>query len=468
MTDVITPFYRLSESERDSAGFPWVVRLMRLHFVLAGLVLLLSALALIVYLYTRVFEGIDLSWTLRLAHTDKAYEVSTQFQIITVLGLLLASLIELRAVNRLRQRTPYSLWLARLAAALLLAGFPAAVFLWQMEPDLPGIPVNAARLALRVISVVMVVQAVLALWYSLSLLVPAVRRRLVTRDAGVQNPFRRVQIAGLVLWSLLLVGLGVTLAVLTDWIELPVSTPAPGELLYATTFDAFGDEWSIYGGRDSAQIVQAGDLALVASDTDPVTGGMLVVSYGSPTLNESVFSVLDRKFNDIDLRVTARQVSGPVDNQYGVLFRYRDLDNYYGFLISSNGYYALVKDKDGVLEFVSNWGLSDVIRQGEAANEIRVVARGDGFRFFVNGQPMPLCLRGQNLMSMWDESQGPGVCFEGGEMTYVYRDDDFKQGRVALAAGSSVDLSSEIVIGFDDLVIIGPEPDALTVGLDSE
>jgi hypothetical protein len=263
------------------------------------------------------------------------------------------------------------------------------------------------------------------------------------------------------------IALGLTLGVLTDWLyEVPVARPEPGQLLYATTFDAFNDEWDIYPGRDSAQIVNSETLSLASTESHaaPLAGNALIVSYGSPMSDEVVWSTLSRKFNDIDLRVTTQQISGPVDqSQYGVIFRYRDKMNFYIFRISSDGYYLLAKVNDGVQEKISDWGVSEAIHQGQAANEIRIVARGDEFRFSVNGQPMPLCLKGTNETSMWASWEGPGICYTD-QLTFIYKDDSFKQGRIALAAGT-LD-GSAVAVAFDDLLMVGPDPAAMTVPVD--
>ena len=66
---------------------------------------------------------------------------------------------------------------------------------------------------------------------------------------------------------------------------------------------------------------------------------------------------------------------------------------------------------------------------------------------------MPLCMKGENELSMWASWEGPGICFTDA-LRYVYEDGAFKQGRLALAAGT-ID-GSEIRVAFDDLVIIGP------------
>jgi hypothetical protein len=314
----------------------------------------------------------------------------------------------------------------------------------------------------HVLAAIFIAQAVLALWYLVRLSSGSVRRTLSAPDA-VYSPLRRVRVAGIGLWLLALAGLGLALAVVTDVIELPLARPEPGELLYATSFEDFNDEWDVYAGRDSAQVVPVADLEQTAETTFPLLAGdTLVISYGSPYSNEVVFSSVDRKFNDLDLRVTAQQIAGPDDNQFGVLFRYHDLDNYYAFMISGDGYYSLVKYQDGQLEKISDWGKSNAIRQGIAANEIRVVANADEFMFYINGELVPLCLRGENRTSMWLPGDQPGVCYTD-DVTYIYKDDDFKQGRVALAAGTSSTYGDTVTVAFDDLSIVGSDPSMMQV-----
>jgi len=274
-------------------------------------------------------------------------------------------------------------------------------------------------------------------------------RSLLSRQARA-SAARRVAVVVVVLWVAAGLILGTILAVLTDWlVELPVPRPRPGELLYATTFDAFNEEWDLFPGRDSAQISAVGDVDGGASNSE------LVIRHGSGALDEVIWSVLDRKFNDFDLRVTAHLVEGPLDqNQYGVIFRYRDENNFYIFRISADGYYSLSKIEGGVEEKISDWGTTEAIRRGVAPNRIRIVGEGDAFRFYVNDIWLPLCLKGENETSMWAGAEGPGVCLTD-EPTMVFRDSTFTQGRIALAAGTFD--GSEVAVAFDDLVIVGPD-----------
>lgn len=464
MTDTIQPFYRANHpSNRRAAPSWWTLRLMRFHFCLAGMVILLGALVLSGLVYADLSK-VELSQGLRITNPGDIYEQGTQVKLALAAMLALLSLIPFRAVQSLSPRGHGGPGWARLTGLMLLVGFPASFFVWRMVANLPEARgdmttvqqvIDDVSSGVLMVAALLFLQSVLALWYQVWLLRPAIRRALAEEAGPTQALRHRLRVVAIGLWLLTLIGLGVALGVLTDWLyEFPVPRPEPGAWLYATSFDAFNDEWDLYPGRDAVQIVNAGDLALAGPgySDGPLSGGTLLIKYGSGVSDQVIWSALDRKFSDLDLRVTTQLVSGPVDqNQYGVIFRYRDAENFYIFRISGDGYYSLARVVDGFQEKVSDWGQTEAIRQGNTPNEIRVVARGDEFRFFINGQPVPLCLKGQNRFSMW---QAAGVCVAGGDLTPVYRDGTFKQGGIALAAGT-ID-GSDIEVVFDDLVVVGP------------
>ncbi len=467
MTETIHPFHRTadqSESVRSGSAW-WTLRVMLLHFTLTGIALFMGALTLVGLVYSDLSK-IDLSAGLRIANPGDIYARDKQIRLAGAVALALLSLIPFRAVRNLGQRRQSGIGLARLTGLMLLAGFPASFIVWRMVTNLPDSPgdmttvqqvINDVSWAVLILAGLLLLQSLLAVWYQVWLSLPGVKRQLGIDDIPANWLLARLRVIGIGLWLAVMIGLGMALGVLTDWLyEIPVPRPEPGQLLYATSFDAFDDEWDLYPGRDAAQIVPAGDLASVvaSSAVTPLSGDVLWVKYGSGLSDQVVWSTLDRKFSDFDLRVTTQLIAGPVDqNQYGVIFRYRDSQNFYVFRITSDGYYLLAKVENGLQDKVSDWGQTDAIRQGStASNEVRIIARGDEFQFFVNDQPVPLCLKGENRFSMWQE---PGICVEGGELTTVYRDATFKQGRVALAAGT-ID-GSDIEVAFDDLMIVGPE-----------
>lgn len=463
MTETIQPFHRAGESRPIRQRRPRVLPLMLLHFALAGIALFLAAAGVLAYLYTLHFTYVDVGWDFRISGAGAIYDANVQLLFAAAVLLAGMSLVQLIAFRTLASGSAGALRAARGAALTLLLGFPLAYAVWGLKPDLPGVPVATAQTVVRVLAGIVALQAIFALAYTVYFALPGARR-IIHRDlfAGQRvTVWTWALVVGLGVWLLALVAGGVTLALLTDVIELPVQDPVPGELVYTTTFEGSVDatEWDLYEGRDSAQFVDV-ERVLPEIGQHALRGQALVITHASPISQEAIFSALDRKFSDMDLRVTARVIDGPDDNQYGVVFRYRDQDNYYAFFISADGYYSLVKRENGALRDISTWGMSEAIVTGKAANHIRIVAKGDSFSFFVNGKPMPLCLAGENAFSMWNPLTG--ACETSDPIT-TYRDSDFPQGGIALAAGSSIDLSAPVVIAFDDLTIIGPAPDTFTV-----
>lgn len=460
MIEQIEPFHRVSESERPPRWVGWTVRAMRAHFTAAGAVLLVGALAILAYLFALEFERVTITNGLRITRPGSIYEQKIQLQMAGAVLLALASALQLRAAGALGGRRRGARAVVRLAAALLLLSLPAGAVVWWQADRATGSGVigqllSNLSLGVRLLAVALIAQGLLAAWYWLATTRPAFRRMLDARGKAVSPVLRRLgwMAVGLGLVAALALGLG--LAVATDWLyELPVPRPQPGELLYATSFDAFNDEWDLYPGGDSVQ-VQAQEGGEAGDAPDQASDMALVISYGSGTPDEVVWSVLDRKLSDFDLRVTARLLDGPVDqNQYCAVFRYRDERNFYIFCITADGYYSLAKVRDGVQEKVSDWGMSSAIRLGAVANEMRVIGQGDEFRFFVNGEPVLLCLKGENQTSMWAYGEEPGVCLTDKPVD-VYRDAAFAQGRIALAAGT-ID-GSAVTVAFDDLLIVGPD-----------
>lgn len=235
--------------------------------------------------------------------------------------------------------------------------------------------------------------------------------------------------------------LGIILAILTERIELPVGIPEPGALLYATSFDDFNDEWELAQGRQSAEI-QDGALVLRENSGLPDAGFFVPLT--------------TRRFGDFDLSVQTHQIAGDDDNAYGVIFRQRDHQNYYRFEISGDGYYRLSRTRAGRTESITQWTPSEVVNQGNTYNRLRIMAQGERFVFFVNNTLMPLCTRGDNRQPLVNPLTGECVS---NDWQDVYEDDTFKQGRIAFSVGTTrtTDLSEPVTIGFDNLVLTGPQ-----------
>lgn len=137
-----------------------------------------------------------------------------------------------------------------------------------------------------------------------------------------------------------------------------------------------------------------------------------------------------RDFGDVIVTVQARQAGGPNNNAYGALCRYQDEKNFYFFLISGDGYYAIGKYESGqdrpiYLTPNQEYVFSDLINQGVSTNLVRASCIGNELSLSVNGLP---------LATVTDSS------FAGG---------DVGLGVSTLEQGTAV-------VQFDDLLVLAP------------
>lgn len=220
-----------------------------------------------------------------------------------------------------------------------------------------------------------------------------------------------------------------------------VPVPQPGELLYISTFDAYNTQWSQFQGQMSAQI----------------EGGVL--RFAIDDVNNGVYSVLDQTLSDFDVSADMRWLKLPGDSgQVGLLFRYQDLTNYYVFKLRADGAYRVEQVKDSTPETISEWQISPHVRTGEnSMNTMRVIGRGNTFAVSVNGEALPLCLKGSDRKSTWTRRDS-GKCLSNNQQTSpAFSDDSFTTGKIALGAASDVDVPG-LQVAFDNVIVLGPMP----------
>ncbi len=218
-----------------------------------------------------------------------------------------------------------------------------------------------------------------------------------------------------------------------------------GQVAYIATFDDSADDWDLYEGILSAQIVNGGRLQLKAGD-----------------VNSGPFSSSHPHFADFDVRTEAIPVAGPLDNGYGIIFRLQDQDNtnpsddsYFWFMISSDGYYQVMRVLDGQQKIISDWIPSPAIQGGlGVSNWLRVVAVNDQFTFYINGQPAFLCLPDNpEGASTYNELLGGCVS---GQMVSALADSTIPSGRLGVIVHAYDEPG--VVVDFDHFVVYGPDP----------
>jgi hypothetical protein len=212
--------------------------------------------------------------------------------------------------------------------------------------------------------------------------------------------------------------------------------PNPGQLLYASTFDAYNEEWSQFDGQMSSQIVD----------------GSLVLTIGAA--RDGAYSVLNHDFSDFDVRVDARRLAATDEyDEVGLLFRYLDVKNYYMFKIRGDGAYRVQQVKDGAIQVLSEWHASPAVLTGlNNVNQLRVVGRSGAFQFYVNDQQLILCPSGpQKQKSTWNGEQ----CMSNNKETSSrLLDDSFGYGNIGVGVFSS---TPGVQVAFDNVLVYGPQ-----------
>jgi hypothetical protein len=131
---------------------------------------------------------------------------------------------------------------------------------------------------------------------------------------------------------------------------------------------------------------EAGDWQVSADAAASVTVADGVLRIHVFELGQVAWAAAGRTYSDFRLTVEATQVSGPDDNEYGVLTRMAGDTQFYVFSISGDGYARIARYNNGSWSILGpDWVPSDVIHQGAAPNVLEVEARGGTFVFSVNG-----------------------------------------------------------------------------------
>jgi serine/threonine-protein kinase len=130
---------------------------------------------------------------------------------------------------------------------------------------------------------------------------------------------------------------------------------------------------------------------------------------------------------DVIIEVATRKISGPEDNDFGVICRYQDVDNFYFFVISSDGFFSINKYSDGEYQIIDrdSYEFNEVILTGEVTNQLRVECNGSRLQLSVNGQTLA-----------------------------EVEDSDFGTGDVGLIAGTFDEPGTDIL--FDDFIVRRP------------
>jgi hypothetical protein len=132
-------------------------------------------------------------------------------------------------------------------------------------------------------------------------------------------------------------------------------------------------------------------------------------------------------FTDTVIEVDATKLGGPEDNDFGVICRYSDAENFYFFIVTSDGYYGIGKYMDGEQQLIDTdqLGQTDKVLPGNATNKVKADCVGSTLRLYANGS-----------------------------LIHEVSDSDLSGGDVGLIAGTFDEPGTDIL--FDNFVVTAP------------
>ncbi|MFQ5921817.1 MAG: hypothetical protein ACE5M4_03155 [Anaerolineales bacterium] len=150
----------------------------------------------------------------------------------------------------------------------------------------------------------------------------------------------------------------------------PANNPDPGSGIF---FDDFSDEcsgWEINESAASAYGYRNEALYFDLKDS------------GQIALSNPGFSL-----SDVVIDVRTMQAASAGDNSWGVVCRYLDVDNYYGFEISDDQYFTIYAFLEGEFVPLQEWSQLASIATGDGAqNRLSASCVGDTLSLYLHGQ----------------------------------------------------------------------------------
>jgi S1-C subfamily serine protease/antitoxin component YwqK of YwqJK toxin-antitoxin module len=159
-----------------------------------------------------------------------------------------------------------------------------------------------------------------------------------------------------------------------------------GALVYNENFIENIERWEVKVDGSSSQI------------TDDLQVSLYL--YNDNTTSRFNYITLDQN-SSYSIESIIQKKSGKGSEGYGIIFGFKDWDNYFQFLISEYGVYKIVGQFEGVNIKICEWTESSAINIGNKRNLLKVMKFEDEFIFSINGEvverPAAKDLRGNNI-----------------------------------------------------------------------
>jgi hypothetical protein len=187
-----------------------------------------------------------------------------------------------------------------------------------------------------------------------------------------------------------------------------ISAAKPGEILYQEEFEKNTSGWDRIANADGIMDYDGGGYRFLVKQ---------------PSYN--LWSTPEKDFNDVRVEVDVFRLDGPKENREGLMCRYQNGD-YYFFIISNDGFYAIGKFIGGQTLLLGQEEMQStefIIK--DAVNHLRADCIGKTLTFYINYQQVA-----------------------------SVQDSDFPNGDVGLLAGAFTQAGVDVL--FDHFVVLQP------------
>lgn len=185
---------------------------------------------------------------------------------------------------------------------------------------------------------------------------------------------------------------------------------AESGILFSDDFSSTSSGWDQFSSAEGSADYNNGAYELIVNET-----------------NYDIWSNPYLSFTDVRVEVDATLAAGPEDNDFGIICRYVDIENFYFSYVTSDGYFSVGKLVDGNQELISGTSMTetDKVNSGSQVNHIRFDCVGSTLTLYVNGEQLG-----------------------------SYEDSEFSSGDVGLIAGTFDESGVDIL--FDNFVVYQP------------
>lgn len=146
-------------------------------------------------------------------------------------------------------------------------------------------------------------------------------------------------------------------------------TPASSNVLFQDDFSSKGNDWLQLRDADGITDYDQDGYRIMVEKTE-------WIFWSNPGIN----------LDNLQIDVDATKIGGPEENEFGVICRYVDENNFYFFTITSDGYYSINKVVSGEYEFIGmdDFDTTDAVKSGNTLNHLTVECNGSSLKFWVN------------------------------------------------------------------------------------